>query len=107
MPESQSPPLGGGGASTIFISLPGVPHEMKGLITDQVIPRLMKEFTMPAIVHRTAFTAGQGESMLAELLVDFEASLPETVKLAYLPNEGIVKLRLTGKRKTQEEVEAA
>ena len=105
-PAAQSPPLGGGGASTIFISLPGVPHEMKGLITDQVIPRLMKEFTMPAIVHRTAFTAGQGESMLAELLVDFEASLPETVKLAYLPNYGMVKLRLTGKGKTQEEVEA-
>lgn len=91
---------------TIYISLPGVPHEMKGLITDQVIPCLMKEFTMPAIVHRTAFTAGQGESMLAEMLVDFEASLPETVKLAYLPNYGMVKLRLTGRGKTKEEVEA-
>lgn len=106
--ESQSPPLGGGGAfaNTIYISLPGVPHEMKGLITDQVIPRLMQEFTMPAIVHRTAFTAGQGESMLAEMLVDFEASLPESVKLAYLPNYGMVKLRLTGRGKTKEEVEA-
>ncbi|MBL7708065.1 MAG: competence/damage-inducible protein A, partial [Chitinophagaceae bacterium] len=59
-------PAGDGGA--IFISLPGVPHEMKGLIKDEVIPRLLKEFDMPAIVHRTAFTAGLGESMIAELL---------------------------------------
>lgn len=110
LPESQSPPLGGGGANnrarTIFISLPGVPHEMKGLITDQVIPRLLKEFTLPVIIHKTAFTAGQGESMLAEMLVDFEASLPDSVKMAYLPNYGMVKLRLTGKGNTREEVEA-
>ncbi len=109
LPESQSPLLGGGGADikgkTIFISLPGVPHEMKGLITDQVIPRLMKEFTMPVIIHRTAFTAGQGESMLAEMLMDFEASLPDSVKMAYLPNYGMVKLRLTAKGITREEVE--
>lgn len=89
----------------IFISLPGVPHEMKGLMTDQVIPRLLKEFTMPAIVHRTAFTAGQGESMIAELLLDFEASLPPHIKLAYLPNYGMVKLRLTATGKQKEEVE--
>ena len=57
----------------IFISLPGVPHEMKGLMINEVIPVLLKEFTMPAIVHRTAFTAGQGESMIAELLLDFES----------------------------------
>jgi nicotinamide-nucleotide amidase len=61
--------------NSVFISLPGVPHEMKGLITNEVIPRLLSEFVMPAIVHRTAFTAGQGESMIAELLKDFEASL--------------------------------
>jgi len=81
--------------NNIFISLPGVPHEMKGLITNEVIPRLLKEFTMPAIVHRTAFTAGQGESMIAERLMDFETSLPTHIKLAYLPNYGMVKLRLT------------
>ena len=90
----------------IFISLPGVPHEMKGLITDQVIPRLMKEFSMPVILHRTAFTAGQGESMLAEMLMDFEANLPESVKMAYLPNYGMVKLRLTARGNSREEVEA-
>jgi nicotinamide-nucleotide amidase len=89
----------------IFISLPGVPHEMKGLITDEVIPRLLKEFTLPAIVHRTAFTAGQGESMIAERLINFEASLPPHIKLAYLPNYGMVKLRLTASGNNKEEVE--
>ena len=101
--ESRIPPAGGGGA--VFISLPGVPHEMKGLLIDEVIPRLLKEFDMPAIVHRTAFTAGQGESMLAELLKDFEPSLPSHIKLAYLPNYGMVKLRLTSQGDNKEEVE--
>jgi nicotinamide-nucleotide amidase len=79
----------------IFVSLPGVPHEMKGLITNEVVPLLLKEFEMPAIVHRTACTFGQGESFIAELLKDFETSLPAHIKLAYLPNYGMVKLRLT------------
>lgn len=95
------PPAGG----TIFISLPGVPHEMKGLIKDEVIPRLLKEFDMPAIVHRTAFTAGLGESMIAELLKDFEPTLPEHIKLAYLPNYGMVKLRLTARGNNKETTE--
>lgn len=89
----------------IYISLPGVPHEMKGLMTNEVIPRLLKEFRMPAIVHKTAFTAGQGESMIAELLKDFEPSLPEHIKLAYLPNYGMVKLRLTARGNDKENVE--
>jgi nicotinamide-nucleotide amidase len=79
----------------IFISLPGVPHEMKGLITDEVIPRLLNEFEMPVILHRTAFTSGQGESMIAEHIKDFEEALPSYIKLAYLPGYGMVKLRLT------------
>lgn len=91
--------------NNVFISLPGVPHEMKGLITGEVIPRLLKKFTMPAIVHRTAFTAGQGESMIAERLIDFEASLPAHIKLAYLPNYGMVKLRLTASGVNKSEVE--
>jgi len=95
------PPAGRG----IFISLPGVPHEMKGLIKDEVIPRLLKEFDMPAIVHRTAFTAGLGESMIAELLKDFEPTLPEHIKLAYLPNYGMVKLRLTARGANKEATE--
>lgn len=94
-----------GGGGTIFISLPGVPHEMKGLIKDEVIPRLLKEFDMPAIVHRTAFTAGLGESMIAELLKDFEPTLPEHIKLAYLPNYGMVKLRLTARGNNKEATE--
>ncbi len=89
---------------TIFISLPGVPHEMKGLIQDEVIPRLLQEFNLPAIIHRTAFTFGQGESMLAEMLKDFESSLPPHIKLAYLPNYGMVKLRLTSQGDNKETV---
>lgn len=89
----------------IFISLPGVPHEMKGLMIDQVIPRLLEEFAMPSIVHRTAFTAGAGESIIAELLKDFEPILPSHIKLAYLPNYGMVKLRLTGRGDDQEKLE--
>ncbi len=79
----------------IFISLPGVPNEMKGLMLDEVIPRLLKEFELPAIVHNTALTFGQGESYIAEKLKAFEESLPPHIKLAYLPNYGMVRLRLT------------
>ncbi|MES1222591.1 MAG: DUF559 domain-containing protein, partial [Bacteroidota bacterium] len=100
---TQNPPLGGGGA--VYISLPGVPHEMKGLMISEVIPRLKESFKMPAIVHRTAFTAGQGESFIAELLKDFESALPPNIKLAYLPNYGMVKLRLTSTGENKEEVE--
>ena len=112
--ESKAPLVGVGGASLlagggravpVFISLPGVPHEMKGLMINEVIPKLLSTFIMPAIIHRTAFTFGQGESMLAELLKDFEASLPSHIKLAYLPNYGIVKLRLTSQGDNKEKVE--
>jgi PncC family amidohydrolase len=104
--ESKVPPCGGfRGAGPVFISLPGVPHEMKGLMINEVIPRLLLEFKMPAIVHRTAFTFGQGESMLAELLKDFEPSLPSHIKLAYLPNYGMVKLRLTSQGDNKAAVE--
>ena len=78
-----------------FISLPGVPYEMKGLMSDEVLPLLQKEFILPAIMHKTIFTAGQGESFIAESIKDFEASLPPQIKLAYLPSYGMVKLRLT------------
>ncbi len=81
----------------IFISLPGVPHEMKGLMNDQVIPRLLQLGELPVVLHRTAFTAGMGESMVAERIRDFEANLPAHISLAYLPNYGMVKLRLTSK----------
>jgi nicotinamide-nucleotide amidase len=79
----------------VFISLPGVPHEMKGLMTDDVIPVLLQEFQFPTIVHKTLLTAGLGESFLAELIKDFEEALPAHIKLAYLPNYGMVRLRLS------------
>lgn len=81
--------------SVVFISLPGVPHEMQGLLTDEVLPRLLQHFKFPHIVHRTALTAGMGESIVAERLLDFENRLPQHIKLAYLPSYGMVKLRLT------------
>jgi nicotinamide-nucleotide amidase len=95
-----------GGDNIIFISLPGVPHEMKGLMTDEVIPRLLNTFVLPAIIHKTAFTAGQGESFIAERLISFEASLPSHIKLAYLPNYGMVKLRLTSKGRDKDALES-
>jgi nicotinamide-nucleotide amidase len=79
----------------IFVSMPGVPHEMKGMITDYVIPQLRERFTLPFIAHRTLLTAGIGESFLAEHIKDFESALPASIKLAYLPNYGMVRLRLT------------
>ena len=88
-----------------FISLPGVPNEMKGLMIDEVIPRLLKEFELPAIVHKTAFTFGQGESYIAEKLKAFEESLPPHIKLAYLPNYGMVRLRLTSTGADKNELE--
>ena len=103
---SKVPPGGGfRGAGSLFISLPGVPHEMKGLMIDEVIPRLLSAYKMPAIVHHTAFTAGQGESILAEMLKDYEPLLPAHIKLAYLPNYGMVKLRLTSQGENKEAVE--
>ncbi|HRF25255.1 MAG TPA: CinA family nicotinamide mononucleotide deamidase-related protein [Chitinophagaceae bacterium] len=79
----------------VFFSLPGVPHEMKGLILNEIMPVIKNQFKMPAILHRTAFTVGAGETMLAEMLKEFEPALPASIKLAYLPSYGMVKLRLT------------
>jgi nicotinamide-nucleotide amidase len=79
----------------IFVSMPGVPHEMKGMMEDYVVPQLSKQFDLPVIIHRTLLTAGVGESFLAELIKDFETALPAHIKMAYLPNYGMVRLRLT------------
>lgn len=83
------------GKKRIFISLPGVPHEMKWLMMNEVIPRLKKQFEFPVVLHQTAITFGKGESTVAEILQDFENNLPAHIKLAYLPSFGMVKLRLT------------
>ncbi|HET6767629.1 MAG TPA: CinA family nicotinamide mononucleotide deamidase-related protein [Chitinophagaceae bacterium] len=89
----------------VFVSLPGVPHEMKGLMLNEVLPRIAKTFELPFIIHRTAFTMGTGESMIAEKIKDFESTLPEHIKLAYLPGYGMVKLRLTTKGDDKEKME--
>jgi nicotinamide-nucleotide amidase len=79
----------------IFISMPGVPHEMKWLMQHHVLPLVEKRFTRGVIRHNTLLTAGIGESFLAEMIADIESSLPSHIKLAYLPNYGMVRLRLT------------
>lgn len=79
----------------IYISMPGVPHEMKGIMTDEVFPLLKREYKMPFILHRTLLTAGVGESFIAEKISSWEEALPADIKLAYLPNYGMVRLRLT------------
>src|SRR3990170_994351 len=79
----------------VFVSMPGVPHEMKRMMTDIVIPKLKKTFKTPVIHHHIIRTVGIGESFLAEKIADWENSLPAHIKLAYLPGLGEVKLRLT------------
>lgn len=80
----------------VFVSMPGVPFEMKALMTDQVIPRLKKRFLFPVIYHKTVLTQGIGESALSELISDWEDNLAsDQIKLAYLPSPGLVRLRLS------------
>jgi len=81
----------------VFVSLPGVPNEMKGLITTSVLPKLREDYHLPFIVHKTLHTYGLGESRVAERLTDFENSMPDFIKLAYLPSYGRVRLRLTAR----------
>ena len=81
----------------VIISLPGVPFEMKSLMTNEVIPKLQNHFTRPFIVHKTIITYGLGESAIAEIISIWENSLPDGLKLAYLPNLGRVRLRISGK----------
>ena len=93
------------GAKT-FISLPGVPYEMRGLINYEVLPFLQKKYNCPYIMHKTLLTVGLGESTIASRIADFEDSLPKEVKLAYLPNLGRVRLRLSGKSFDKERLES-
>ncbi|KXN97888.1 damage-inducible protein CinA [Aequorivita aquimaris] len=85
----------------VFVSLPGVPYEMKHLLQEEVLPRVIKRFNRPHIYHKTLITYGLGESAIAERIADWENELPEDIKLAYLPSLGKVRLRLsaTGKDK--------
>lgn len=83
--------------NTVFVSMPGVPYEMKGLMTYEVLPRIQKQFKLPFIIHKTVMTYGQGESMIAERIEKWADKLPEFIKLAYLPSFGRVRLRLSAK----------
>lgn len=80
----------------VIISLPGVPFEMKALMTHEVLPALKAHFSRPFIIHKTVMTYGLGESAIAERIEDWENALPQDIKLAYLPNLGRVRLRLSG-----------
>lgn len=94
----------------VIVSMPGVPLEMKYLISNEVIPRLKSKFELPEIVHKIIRTIGLGESFLAERIENWEDNLPEHIKLAYLPSFGEVKLRLTGigedRQKVEEQIES-
>lgn len=90
---------------TVFISLPGVPYEMKALITNEVLPRIQKQFKLPHIIHKTIATYGQGETSIAERIEGFENNLPPYIKLAYLPSFGRVRLRLSAKGTHKENLE--
>jgi nicotinamide-nucleotide amidase len=89
--------------NTVFISLPGVPYEMKYLMENEVIPKLIAKYERPFIIHKTILTYGVGESLLAERIETWEDNLPECIKLAYLPSPGRVRLRLSA-RGTDENV---
>ena len=88
----------------VIISLPGVPFEMKALVTEEVIPALQQHYTRPYIVHKTVLTYGLGESVIAERIEEWENNLPHDIKLAYLPNIGRVRLRLSGKGPDETEI---
>ena len=91
--------------NTIFVSMPGVPYEMKGMVTDDVIPEIKKRFKLPFIYHKTILTQGIGESVLSELISDWEDTLTEKkISLAYLPSPGMVRLRLSSKGFNEQEL---
>ena len=88
---------------TVLVSMPGIPYEMQYIMTEHVIPELKKRFCSQTIIHKNIMTYGAPEARLAELLTGFEQALPAEIRLAYLPNYGIIKLRLTatGKEKSE------
>ena len=88
--------------NTVFISLPGVPYEMKDILENVIVPKIVKEYKRPFIIHQTVLTYGQGESMVAERIENWENNLPDFIKLAYLPNPGRVRLRLSARGENEE-----
>jgi nicotinamide-nucleotide amidase len=90
---------------TVFISLPGVPYEMKYLMDNEVVPSLAAKFERPYILHQTIMTYGRGESLIAEQIETWEDNLPDFIKLAYLPSPGKVRLRLTARGSNKEKLQ--
>lgn len=90
----------------IWVSMPGVPFEMKNIMEQEVLPRLVSHFKTPVIYHKVIKTVGIGESYLSDLIESWELQLPEHIKLAYLPSVGIVKLRLTAVGEDLEKLKA-
>lgn len=88
--------------NTIFVSLPGVPYEMKGLISNTVLPKIQKKFKLPFILHKTIMTVGVGETIIAERIEGWENNLPTHIKIAYLPSFGKVRLRVSAKGNNKE-----
>lgn len=91
----------------VFISMPGVPFEMKAIMEQEVLPRLKQRFALPPVLHRTVLTQGIGESMLSDRLEAWETALPPFIRLAYLPSPGTVRLRMTASGKSEDELRAA
>lgn len=92
---------------TTFVSLPGVPYEMKYLVTEKLLPYIKEQFKLEAIVHKTVLTVGIGESLLAEKIEKWEDSLQLlNIHLAYLPQFGLVRLRLSKTGSSVDEIEA-
>lgn len=91
----------------VFIALPGVPFEMKMLMEREVIPKLKKEFNRPFIYHKTIRTFGLGESAVAQRIEEWENNLPSGIKLAYLPDLGSVRLRLSGKGEDEDKLKTS
>lgn len=91
--------------NTVYISLPGVPYEMKYIVENEIVPKIIKEYRRPYILHKTILTYGQGESLVAERIEDWENNLPEFIKLAYLPAPGRVRLRLSARGTDKELLE--
>lgn len=83
--------------NTVYVSLPGVPYEMKYLVDFEIVPKIVREYERPYILHKTIMTYGEGESRIAEKIEDWENNLPDFIKLAYLPSPGKVRLRLTAR----------
>ena len=91
----------------VYVSLPGVPFEMKSLLTDEVIPLIKDRFQRPYIIHKTVLTYGVGESTIAQKIETWENNLPKFIKLAYLPGLGRVRLRLSARGDNEQKLISA